>query len=123
MTETPGPIDSLVVELRHNGRMILLPGDLEGPALEQVLPRLPTADVLVSPHHGSRMANIPQVRQALQPQHVVVSARNDDARSRLQNVYETAELHFTSEAGAVTIVVNDTGQLSVHGYRSGQQRH
>ena len=109
---------SLIVQLQYCGRTILLPGDLEGPALDEVLPRLAAADVLVSPHHGSLKANIPTVATQLAPQHVIVSARDDSNRSRLQKIYRDSTLHFTSNSGAVRIDIAPHGALTVNRFRS-----
>ncbi len=109
---------SLVVRIQYAGRTILLPGDLEGPALNEVLPRLGQAEVLVSPHHGSRKANIPIVMESLQPKHVVVSARNHDAGPQLRQIYQSAKLHFTSQCGAVQVTVDPDGNLRINRHRA-----
>lgn len=109
---------SLIVQLQYCGRTILFPGDLEGPALDDVLPRLAAADVLVSPHHGSLKANISTVAKQLAPQHVIISARDDRNRSRLQTVYGDSRLYFTSNSGAVRIDVTPSGALAVNRFRS-----
>jgi len=108
---------SLVVELRCGGRTICLPGDLEGGALDNVLPRLSPAEVLISPHHGSLNANVPAVADHLQPKHVIVSARDDANRPALKRVYGNAELHFTSEEGAVTVELWPDGDWHVTPFR------
>ena len=108
---------SLVVELRCGGRTICLPGDLEGRALDNVLPRLSAAEVLISPHHGSLNANVPAVVDHLQPKHVIISARDDGNRRALKRVYGNAELHFTSEEGAVTVEVWPDGDWHVTAFR------
>lgn len=109
---------SLVVRIRHLGKSILLPGDLEGPALDSLLPQLSHTDVLVSPHHGSRKANTAAVKNQLTPEHVIVSARDDQSRDFLQSVYDSSGLHFTSETGAVDITIAQDGDLKVRHFRS-----
>jgi competence protein ComEC len=113
---------SLIVQLRYSGKTILLPGDLEGSALDEVLPRLAAADVLVSPHHGSLKANIPTVAEQLVPQHVIVSARDDSYRTRLEDIYCDSTLHFTSNSGAVRVDVAPNGSLAINCFRSHPKR-
>lgn len=106
---------SLAVLATFAGRKILLPGDLEGTALVDVLSRLPAVDVLLSPHHGAAAANTPLVALILQPTVVVVSSGDEQARSRLNKVYaEAKQLFFTRQSGAVTVQVDERGQLQVH---------
>jgi competence protein ComEC len=66
---------SLVLLVRHADHSILLTGDLEGPGLERVLglPR-PAVDVLMAPHHGSRIANTPGLAEWANPR-VVISCQ------------------------------------------------
>src|SRR5260370_21418490 len=66
---------SLVLDIRHAGHRILLTGDLEGPGLERVLalPSLPT-DVLMAPHHGSKVSNKSDLAAWARPR-VVVSCQ------------------------------------------------
>jgi len=109
---------SLIVQIQYSGKTILLPGDLEGAALNDVLPRLAKADVLVSPHHGSLKANIPAVAEQLAPQHVIISARNDRSRSRLKAIYSDSTLHFTCKSGAVRVDVAPNGHLAINHFRS-----
>jgi competence protein ComEC len=63
---------SLVLLVRHAGHTLLLTGDLEGPGLERVL-ALPQrhVDVLMAPHHGSRLANTPALATWARPRVVV----------------------------------------------------
>lgn len=65
---------SLVLLLSYEGRRILLTGDLEEPGLSQVmeLPLSPV-DVLVSPHHGSRVSNTERFAAWCKPQLVISS--------------------------------------------------
>ena len=109
---------SLVVQIRYGGKTILLPGDLEGAALDDILPQLFHADVLVSPHHGSLKANILAVSKRLKPEHVIISARDDVYRKPLSEIYNTSSLHFTSRCGAVRVNVTPNGLLSVNEFRA-----
>jgi competence protein ComEC len=119
----PGTEDnekSLVVSVRYANRHLVIPGDLEGRGLTQLLPQLGTADVLVSPHHGSRASNTQELAATIQPQEVIVSARSSKGRFHLENVFADAQsVRITSEAGAVRTTVRPDGTLSVSTFRQG----
>ncbi|MEZ6062040.1 MAG: DNA internalization-related competence protein ComEC/Rec2 [Planctomycetaceae bacterium] len=109
---------SLLVLLKSAGRTICFPGDLEGDALNELLPRMGDVDVLISPHHGSKTANTTDLANAVNPDHVIVSARDSQASDYLHKVYAASQsILFTSDAGAVTVVIREDGNLSVDGYR------
>jgi competence protein ComEC len=63
---------SMVLLVRHREHSILLTGDLEGPGLDRVL-RMPPPklDILMSPHHGSRVANKPELAVWARPKLVL----------------------------------------------------
>lgn len=117
----PGTEDnekSLVVSVRYADRHLVIPGDLEGRGLTQLLPQLGKADVLVSPHHGSRASNTRELADTLQPQEVIVSARASKGRFHLENVFADARaVRITSEAGAVRTTIQADGTLSVSTFR------
>ena len=65
---------SLVLLITYEGRRILLTGDLEEPGLSQVTQRpIAPVDVLVSPHHGSRVSNTERFAAWCQPRLVISS--------------------------------------------------
>jgi competence protein ComEC len=109
---------SIVVQIEHAGRALLLPGDLEGDAMDSVLPSFKRQDVLISPHHGSLKANTPPVAAKLKPTHVVVSAGDDDYRDRLSEIYRDSTLYFTSESGAIAIDIWPDGRLNIRQHRN-----
>ena len=111
---------SPVVCLQYGDRRLCLPGDLEGPAMMQLLPQLAAQDVLVSPHHGSLKANTPRVAEQLRPTHVIVSARDTKYKSHLENVYTDSTLHFTNDAGSVRVRIHADGRLSIDRFRHGK---
>ncbi|MCA9049069.1 MAG: ComEC/Rec2 family competence protein [Planctomycetaceae bacterium] len=101
---------SLVVSICCGGRQMILPGDLEGPAAESVFGELGTAEVLVSPHHGSTDANTEELSSLVQPQVVIVSSRNTESVGHLRKVFpDTERLLFTPESGAVTVTWRAAG--------------
>ncbi len=97
---------SLVVRVDFEDQSILLPGDLENSGAENLLPLMTAADVLISPHHGSRGSNTEIVANTIRPRHVIVSARDTEPRSHLEQTYPGSEaIHFTAEFGAITVTL------------------
>lgn len=109
---------SLVVTLNYADRRITVPGDIEGDGLEQLLEAMGTADLLVSPHHGSILSNTPQLARDMNPTYVVASARNNISRPVLENVFADANsVLYTSESGAVTASILPDGRLQISKFR------
>lgn len=109
---------SLVVLLEYAGRRILLTGDLERDGLEAFLRQAPTpVDVLLSPHHGSRRANTPDLARWASPDWVIASGFDNDLRTHLDTVYGGVPVLFTSRAGAVRVTVNEMGDIVVRSFR------
>ncbi|XOF33576.1 MAG: DNA internalization-related competence protein ComEC/Rec2 [Candidatus Electrothrix sp. YB6] len=67
---------SLVLRYRHGRRTFLLPGDIEEPSEHVLLQQRAdiTADVLLSPHHGSSTSSSRDFLAAVDPSLIVVSA-------------------------------------------------
>jgi len=109
---------SVVAVLNFGNRRICLPADLEGDGQKNVLPLLPTCDLLVSPHHGSSFANKSSLAEALQPTCVVVSARDDKLRASLTSVYSKSDVRLTSRDGAVSYRISPDGNTTIESFRS-----
>lgn len=110
---------SLVTSISYRGRRIVLPGDIEGEGLNQLMPHLEPADLLVSPHHGSMNSNTPELAATIQPEHVAVSARHVSHRGVLENVYpEARTVQYTSEVGAIVASIGASGQFDVTPFRT-----
>jgi competence protein ComEC len=103
---------SMVLLVRHRGHSLLLTGDLEGPGLERVLalPKV-SVDVLMAPHHGSRLANKPELAAWARPR-IVVSCQEPPRRPALaQEPY--------SERGATFLATWAHGAVSFRSQRAG----
>ncbi|MBI3178615.1 MAG: MBL fold metallo-hydrolase, partial [Deltaproteobacteria bacterium] len=70
--------NSVVLELSHRGRSLLLSGDIEREAEAMLAARLGGVDVLKSPHHGSNTSSTPALLQALAPAAVIISCGEDN---------------------------------------------
>jgi beta-lactamase superfamily II metal-dependent hydrolase/alpha-beta hydrolase superfamily lysophospholipase len=74
----PDNARSLVMDVEHRGRRLLLTGDLEGIGLFDLIarPRPESApEVMLAPHHGGRSANPASLYEWARPRSVVVSQR------------------------------------------------
>lgn len=108
---------SLVVKITKGKSVVILPGDLEQRGLQQLLTSLGQANVLVSPHHGSRLSNPAELAAEVKPALVIVSARDTSSRIELEQVYCDAEaVWWTSETGAVQLTVGETSIEAVDFY-------
>jgi competence protein ComEC len=107
--------NSIVLRLRYAGRTILLTGDLEDSGLQALfsLPAEPV-DVMLSPHHGSKRANPPELAAWARPKYVVASAGAAGAVKALEPIYRASGVVLsTAESGAVMVVVRSSGEMSV----------
>lgn len=111
---------SLVLSIEYAGRRILLTGDVEKQGLQSLLSLPPRrADVLLAPHHGSRVANPASLAHWAQPSLVVVSGGPRDGRSRLVDTYgPDCQILSTHDAGAITLTIDAQGQLRQETFRS-----
>jgi competence protein ComEC len=107
--------NSVVLRVEYAGRRLLLTGDLEGAGLACLLEQSPQAvDVLMSPHHGSRVANPPALGEWATPRHVVTSTAEADAVVQLRDRYaEEVTLWSTANSGAVEVTISPQGDLRV----------
>lgn len=113
--------DSLVVRLSFAGRQILLTGDIEH-AGQDALFSTPFAtqpntrcDILLSPHHGSRVSNTASLNTWANPTHVISSSRQS-SHEHLQTTYPQASIWETAKDGAVFVEVNRKGDVSVQSF-------
>ena len=116
--------NSLVLLVEHEGRRILLPGDIESPGIEAILAEEPIdCDVLMAPHHGSLRSNSPDLAQWCTPQWVVVSGGRASLRPETTATYRAAGavVIHTADVGAVQVEMDGDG-LSVDGFRASSRR-
>jgi competence protein ComEC len=113
-------VNSTALAVEYGGRTILLTGDLEREGLDRLMSTHSFdagIDVLLAPHHGSRLANPPSFAEWGQPRVVIVSGGNARTGDLLRSVYNSAErLHTTFESGAVSVEIGPDGALQVTPY-------
>ena len=116
--------NSLVLAIEIGGRRILLTGDLEGRALEQLLAREALdADVVLAPHHGSPRSNPDGFASWCKPEVVVISgSRHPEDLPNIAEVTAAYEAHgsavyHTQVDGSVTIEITPQGALQVSTFR------
>jgi competence protein ComEC len=106
---------SMVIDLRAEGRRVLLTGDLEEAGLQRLLERGRTHyDVILAPHHGSARSNPPGLAAWATPRWVVVSG-DEDRRGVVRRAFESvgAIVLQTTVEGAITVDVGRDGSLTV----------
>ena len=121
--------NSIVVEVRYEGRTILLPGDLESPGTIDVISEANRdCDVLMAPHHGSLSPlSAPQdVMAWCSPEWVVISSGATqeeivDQKQAYASNGSTNQIMHTAEVGAVTVQIED-GELHVEGFRDEREK-
>jgi len=106
---------SLVARVEHAGFVMLLTGDMDDPELlsSQDL----HADLLKSPHHGSKKGNPPALYDRVQPRYVVVMGRYPTP-ARLESRLADSGVDYvnTRRDGALTIVF-ESGRPRLVRYR------
>lgn len=117
--------DSLCLLLEYGGRRVLLPGDLEGKGLNDLveLPPRP-CDVLMAPHHGSISLDPQELLHWCQPEVVVISGNHRAARQAVRDRYEayTNHLGITFQDGAIQVRITVEGMLSMWQWNGEQWR-
>ncbi len=113
---------SIVLRLVKNGRgLALLPGDIEKPALLELLKTEQNlqADVLVLPHHGSRSSLLPEFYERVRPKIALVAAGfgNYYGFPHLEVVefcrQQGISLFTTAQSGELSVSWKGTGDLSI----------
>ncbi|MEZ6134476.1 MAG: ComEC/Rec2 family competence protein [Pirellulaceae bacterium] len=115
---------SLCLLLEYAGTRILLPGDLEGGGLLDLveLPERP-CHALMAPHHGSLSHDPGELLAWCRPQVVVISGNHRAVRPRVLEQYSSpslSQLGVTFRDGAIQLRIASDGQLSAYHW---QQDH
>jgi len=102
--------NSIVLLIEHEGRRILLTGDLESPGLDDLLAEEPLdCDVVLAPHHGSPRSNPGKFADWSRPEHVVISGRRSlGDLATIESVKSSfrlrgAEVLHTAEDGCIRV--------------------
>jgi competence protein ComEC len=111
--------NSVVVQVRHAGSLLLLTGDLEGAGLASLLCQPSRqVDVLQAPHHGSRRIDVEGLMRWARPRLVVSCQGPPGLRAPPYARPETA-YWTTWEHGAIVVCGGGSG-LTVRGHRHGE---
>jgi competence protein ComEC len=111
---------SLVLLVRKGPHAILLTGDLEDAGLEQVLAlRPPGVDILMAPHHGSRLANPAALAKWANPKIAISSQGSRPGIASPAAVYEAIGARYltTFHEGAIEIDT-DGGECVLRTFRT-----
>jgi competence protein ComEC len=99
---------SIVLAVESAGRRLLLPGDLEGEALDRFVAAGPDrCDVLVAPHHGSRSSLPPDIARATAPTWILVSGQGGAGWPEVRAAYGAAS------TGGVSRVLKTGGEGAI----------
>jgi len=108
--------DSLCLLIEFAGKRILLPGDLEGAGLSQLvtLPARP-CHVVMAPHHGSTTHDPTNLLLWCQPEAVVISGSSRATRPEVIELFSQvpATLAITHRDGAIQVRIQNDGTLSL----------
>lgn len=112
---------SEVILLEYANRKILLCGDIEHYAQNQIMQLLPDIqiNVLVLPHHGSTNNLSQSFVESFNPSVLIASC----SRRTVRNAYHpssdsTTQAFYTATDGAVTVKIKADGTLSITGFRN-----
>jgi competence protein ComEC len=104
--------NSVVLCIEHAGRRVLLPGDLDRSGLADLVAEEPRrCDVLLVPHHGSRLSSPRGLAEWASPRTVVISGSRRWDTSAVEQTYEAvgAAVYHTADAGAVAVRLDESG--------------
>jgi len=107
---------SIVALVTFADRKILITSDIEEIAQDKLIEQYEnlSADVVIVPHHGSQSSFESGFLERLNAQYLICSC----SRTRLENLQNkkipgNADLFITARDGAVSIMINQKGKLSV----------
>lgn len=112
--------NSVVLEINHDGRCLLLPGDLEPPGTAVLIstPRPRPGGVMMAPHHGSLHMDAEAVLQWARPLETVVSGGKRAAKPAVTKMLSTVGggVHVTAVEGAIRVRIEPDGQLEIRSW-------
>lgn len=98
---------SVVVGIEHEGRKILLPGDLDTSNASFLNARL-KFDLMLAPHHGGKSSNYKDLLAWASPDSIVISGgerlRNHETEEKLRQ--EGFNVFHTVDDGCITIIID-----------------
>lgn len=102
--------ESLCLQIEFEGIRVLLPGDLEGPGIMELV-ELPTrpCQILMAPHHGSTSLQPDRLLEWCQPKVVVISGGRRAIRPEVTRMYSpiAEQVAITYRDGAVQVRIRD----------------
>jgi competence protein ComEC len=108
--------NSLTLAIKYKDRRLLLPGDLESPGLDDVMAELPhDCDIVMAPHHGSRLSDPPGFAAWSTPEWVIISGARGEDVEPVRQTYQSAGavVLATSRHGAVRFTLQEAAPLRV----------
>jgi competence protein ComEC len=110
---------SLVIRIEYAGRSMLLTGDLEREGLAELLQqRRRPADVVLSPHHGSKAANPAEFAAWSGPEWLAVSGSDRRVLETLSKAYAAeTQIELTAVTGRQRYVIDREGHVRAERFR------
>lgn len=113
--------NSLVLQINHGGRSLVLPGDLEPPGTSVLIsrPRPQPGGVMMAPHHGSLRMDADAVLQWARPTQTVVSGGDRAGKVEVTEMLSATGggVHVTSKVGCVRVRINETGEIEIRSWK------
>ncbi len=99
--------NSLVLEISHQGKRLLLPGDLEPPGTEYLVAwqRPAAGGVMMAAHHGSLTADSETLLDWARPRQVIVSGGPRAKHPKVTELlsYRGSDVYVTAKDGAIRV--------------------
>jgi competence protein ComEC len=119
-----------VITVEAAGRRLLLTGDIDGEAVDELIARgVPACDAMIAPHHGSLTSLPPRLAEAVRPRVVLVSGNGNAGWEQVREAYAqtgpdglAAEVACTCRQGAIRLRMGPKGISLAKGTSRGWQR-